>query len=102
MRVQEAGNHAGRCLPVLLRMCGLQEAAASEAGRLLRVLLLWIGEVSAGPAATRLLSIGGHLERRKLAPGHIRPPLAFGSSKVIGRVGDAHRVTERACGISAS
>lgn len=35
----------------------LQSVAATEAGRLLRVLLLWFGEVSDDSGATRMLFI---------------------------------------------
>jgi hypothetical protein len=54
MRVHEAGNDACRRLPVLLRMHGLQDGSATAAWRLLRVLLLWLGEMPADPAATQL------------------------------------------------
>ncbi len=47
MRRREVGYHADRRLPVLLRMHRLRRAAPAEAGRLLRVLFLRLGAVSA-------------------------------------------------------
>jgi hypothetical protein len=40
--------HAYRCLPVFLYMHRLRREAAAEAGRLLRVLFLWLDSVPAG------------------------------------------------------
>src|SRR5215469_4944203 len=45
----EGRDDAYRRLPVLLRMHGLRALPASQGGRLLRVLLLWLGPL---PAAT--------------------------------------------------
>src|SRR6267143_3417635 len=45
MRAPQARDDAHRLLPVLLCMPGLRYAAAPQAGRLLRVLLLRIGQV---------------------------------------------------------
>ncbi len=36
------GDHADRCVHVLLRMYTLQNAAEAQSGRLLRVLFLWL------------------------------------------------------------
>src|SRR6476660_3316261 len=38
---RQARDDAGQCLPILLRLQRLRRASATEAGRLLRVLLLW-------------------------------------------------------------
>ena len=43
-------NHADERLPVLLRMHRLPDLAQAQAGRLLRVLLLRVGALPAGPA----------------------------------------------------
>src|SRR5712691_9478122 len=45
MRAPQARDDAHRLLPVLLCMQGLRHAAAPQAGRLLRVLLLLLGQV---------------------------------------------------------
>jgi hypothetical protein len=42
-------------VPVLLRMHALQNPAQAKAGRLLRLLLVWIGEVPADAAGWLLL-----------------------------------------------
>jgi hypothetical protein len=51
LRHHQGGDHAGRRLPVLLRVHQLWRASAAEAGRLLRVLLIRFGDVSAHPGA---------------------------------------------------
>ena len=55
--LRETGDHAHGCLPVLLRVHELRRAAASEARRLLRVLLVRLGEVPADPNAAFLLHL---------------------------------------------
>jgi hypothetical protein len=45
------GANAYGCLPVLLRLQGLWRETEAAAGRLLRVLFLWIGAVPADPGA---------------------------------------------------
>src|SRR6266508_2843128 len=57
MRIQEAGNDACRRLPVLLRVHGLQGAAASAPRRLLRILFLWFSPVPVDAEAIQYLSI---------------------------------------------
>lgn len=47
VRPRKAGGHADYRLPVFLSMRELQDDAASEAGELLRVLFLRVGEVPA-------------------------------------------------------
>lgn len=53
-----AGNHAQGCLPVLLRMHPLQGLATRKSGRLLRVLLLRLEQVSACSVTAETLAIG--------------------------------------------
>jgi len=55
LRSSSHRNHAHRRMLVLLRMHGLWRAATSQAGGLLRLLLLWHGAVSPGSAANLLL-----------------------------------------------
>ena len=57
VRLCQAGVHADRRVPVLLRVYELRRAAASEARRLLRVLLVRLGEVPADPSAAFLLHL---------------------------------------------
>jgi len=45
----EDGDDADRCVSVLLSVYGLRQDAAAQAGRLLRVLLLRLGALSARP-----------------------------------------------------
>jgi len=52
LRNRQSGNHADRCLPVLLSMHRLRCDAAAQARRLLRLLLLWLGPVSAETGRT--------------------------------------------------
>jgi len=49
LRHREIGNHADRCLPVFLYLHRLRCDAAAEAGRLLRVLFLWLGSLPTDP-----------------------------------------------------
>ena len=49
MPPREGGNHANRRVPVVLRVRKLQDGAASQGSRLLRVLLLRDEQVSADP-----------------------------------------------------
>jgi hypothetical protein len=51
----QSGDDANRFVPVLLRMHALQNPAQAKAGRLLRLLLVWIGEVPADAAGWLLL-----------------------------------------------
>lgn len=51
----QAGIHADRRMPVLLRMRALQNCLAAQGGRLLRLLLVWVNAVSADPGAAHLL-----------------------------------------------
>jgi hypothetical protein len=46
LRYCEIGGDADQCLPILLCVYRLRNAAASKAGGLLRVLLVWIGALS--------------------------------------------------------
>jgi pyruvate/2-oxoglutarate dehydrogenase complex dihydrolipoamide dehydrogenase (E3) component len=46
-RHNKNGKHADRCLPILLRMQRLRREPATKTGRLLRVLFLWVGALSA-------------------------------------------------------
>lgn len=50
MRRGEDGNDADERLPIFLRLHRVRCHVAPEGGRLLRVLLLWIGGVPADPA----------------------------------------------------
>src|SRR5262245_30472993 len=47
LRRREIGDHADRCLPVFLYVHRLRRDAAAEVGRLLRILLLRLGSLSA-------------------------------------------------------
>jgi hypothetical protein len=47
MRHGEGRNDANRCLPIFLRLLGLRRTAPSQIRRLLRVLFVWIGSMSA-------------------------------------------------------
>jgi hypothetical protein len=49
LRHREIGDDADRRLPIFLCVHGLRSETAAEAGRLLRVLLLRLGAVSADP-----------------------------------------------------
>jgi hypothetical protein len=49
LRHGEIGTYASRRLPVLLQVYWLRRDASPEEGRLLRVLLVWLGAVSADP-----------------------------------------------------
>src|SRR4051794_26544414 len=51
----QTGSHAGRCLPVLLRMRRLQGATAPGTRRLLRILFVRLGSVPAHSRAAFLL-----------------------------------------------
>lgn len=55
VRACQKGNDAHGRVPVFLCMRELQRGAAAEGGRLLCVLLVWNGAVSAGADATLLL-----------------------------------------------
>jgi hypothetical protein len=55
LRLQVRRDDADRLLSVRPQVRGLPGPAHPEGGRLLRVLLLRLRQVSAGPASTRLL-----------------------------------------------
>jgi hypothetical protein len=55
LRLRRAGDDADRCLPIFLRVPELQDAAASEVGRLLRVLFVRFNEMSADSGTTWML-----------------------------------------------
>jgi hypothetical protein len=57
MRLRQSRGDADRRMPVLLRVHELPGAAAAERGRLLRVLLVRLGKVSADASATLLLRL---------------------------------------------
>ena len=57
VRARQAGAHAYRYLPVLLRVRTVQEIAATEGRRLLRVLFLRLGQVPPGSKAAGLLKL---------------------------------------------
>jgi len=57
MRFRPAREHAGRCLPVLLPVHELRRASSPEAGRLLRLLLVRLGEVPAEAGGRFLLRL---------------------------------------------
>ena len=50
---RKSGDHADRCLPILLRLHGLRIEVKAEGRRLLRVLLLWLSAMSAHSSSTR-------------------------------------------------
>jgi hypothetical protein len=54
MRPSGRGADAQRRLPILLSLQGLRRTAQAEGGRLLRVLFLWVGAVSAGATKSLL------------------------------------------------
>lgn len=62
--VRQTGNHADRRLSVFLRVRELQDRAATASGRLLRLLLLRIGEVPAGASGSSLLRLMSNAPRR--------------------------------------
>jgi len=64
------------CLPVLLRVRTVQGVAAAEGGRLLRVLLLRIGQVPACANAARMLQLQCVMEAGQLHR-QFRLPLLF-------------------------
>src|SRR5882672_10429515 len=53
LRHRQDRNHANRCVPLLLRLHRVRRDAAAEAGRLLCVLLVWLGALSADSGSTR-------------------------------------------------
>ena len=53
LRNDKGRGDAGGCMPLFLLLHRLRCAALAQAGRLLRVLLVWIGAVSAGPGRAR-------------------------------------------------
>jgi hypothetical protein len=55
VRLSQGGNDAGGGVPVLLRVHELQNDVAAAGGRLLRVLLVWFGAVSAEAARRKVL-----------------------------------------------
>jgi hypothetical protein len=57
MRASGRGADADRRLPIFLSLQGLWRTAQAEAGRLLRVLFLWVGAVSANPTAAIVLRL---------------------------------------------
>ena len=56
LRTTQHRQHAGGRVPVFSRLPGMRRSAEPEAGRLLRVLFIWIDPVSADPARPGLLS----------------------------------------------
>ena len=64
MRPFKVGNHANRCLPVLLRMRKLQNLAPSKGRRLLRLLLVWLSQVPTYSRAARVLLLTGNIQER--------------------------------------
>jgi hypothetical protein len=69
MRYREGGNHAGRRLPVLLCVQRLRREAAAQAGRLLRVLLVWLGAMPARSGRACGLYRRGFLLREVMPDG---------------------------------
>jgi hypothetical protein len=59
VRAHDDGDHADRCLPVVLRLPALRRGAEAQAWRLLRVLLLWGCEVPTDPGRLQLLRLAG-------------------------------------------
>src|SRR5207253_4007230 len=57
MRLPQGGSHADGCVPVLLRMHPLQDAAQAERGRLLRILFLRVAQMPADPGTGVLLRV---------------------------------------------
>lgn len=52
LRHRKGGDDADGCVPVLLPVHRLRSEAQAEAGRLLRVLLVWLGAVPADAGGT--------------------------------------------------
>jgi hypothetical protein len=50
LRTCQDGDHADGCVPMVLRMRAVPHRAEAEAGRLLRLLLLWLSTLPADPA----------------------------------------------------
>ena len=57
VRFRETGGHANGRLPVLLQLLELRHRAAAQRRRLLRLLLVRIGEMPAGSGAAFLLQL---------------------------------------------
>jgi hypothetical protein len=49
LRHRKIGDHADQCLSVFLYVHWLRRDAAAEAGRLLRILFVWLGSMPADP-----------------------------------------------------
>src|SRR5262249_20356010 len=77
VRPRGDGTDADECVPVLLRLHGVWRASQAQAGRLLRLLLLRLGALPAGPRG-RLLPVG--------APPR---PVRVGRARLGTRVADA-------------
>jgi hypothetical protein len=60
LRPQRSGADAHERLPMVLRVQGLPDAVEAEVWRLLCVLLLWNGEMSAGSDRGRVLFLKEH------------------------------------------
>ena len=82
--LRQEGNHAHGCMPILLRVPELQDAATAQAGRLLRVLLLRLSQVPIDASARRQLRIGDVLEgiMEKIQMMFIKP-LLFGITAFV-------------------
>src|SRR5579862_9206439 len=52
VRLQVRAGDADRCVRFLPRVSGLRQADSTETRRLLRILLVWKHQVSAGPTGT--------------------------------------------------
>src|SRR6266516_6719842 len=76
VRSQEAGKNADGHVLVFLRMCGLRCAPAPEGGRLLRLLLLRVGEVPA--EASRRDHVEERVMEQKVKPFPRLAPLPVG------------------------
>jgi hypothetical protein len=67
VRLREDGDDAHRRLPVVLRMRAMPRLAEAQAGRLLRVLLVWHRALPADTAGgDRLLRLTGHQGHRQI------------------------------------
>src|SRR5207244_13089407 len=59
LRISAHGDHADGCLPVLLRLHQLRDAAQAESRSLLRVLLVRIGRLPTGAGGATMLPGAG-------------------------------------------
>ena len=72
MRHEDDGNDADGRLPVFLGVPGLQRGAEAQAGRLLRLVLLWHRALSTGAGRRRVLRVMP-VQRINAGLGRIRP-----------------------------